>query len=413
MPERTFVIVGGGLTGAKAAETLRERGFAGRVVLVAAESERPYERPPLTKGFLLGKKPLEQAYVHEPGWYADNDIDVRLGTKAISIDRTGHQVGLSDGERVPYDKLLLATGARVRRIEAPRAAAGVLSYVRTTGDAERLREALAPGGRRVVVVGAGWIGLEAAAAAREYGNEVTIVDPNPNPLYHAVGPELGEVFAGLHQRHGVELRLGQRVTEIRVAGDDPAGQDVTVVTSGGAALPADVVVVGIGVEPDAELAEAAGLEVDDGVVVDASLRTSDPDVYAAGDVANAYSPLCGKHIRVEHWANALHGGPAAARSMLGEDVVYDPVPYFYTDQYELSMETSGMIIPGDYDEIVFRGDVDALEFIAFWMAGGRVVAGMNVNVWDVTDDIQALIRFGRPVDRDRLADPAVPLSRLR
>lgn len=412
MPDRTFVIVGGGLAGAKAAETLREEGFGGRIVLLAAEAERPYERPPLSKGFLLGKEARGRVYVHGPDWYADNDVDLRLGVAATSIDRTGHVVGLTGGRRLRYDKLLLATGASARRLDVPGAtgpggAAGPdgLYHLRETGDAERLREALRGGGRRVVVVGAGWIGLETAAAAREYGNEVTVVEPEPTPLYRSLGPELGEVFAGLHRAHGVELRLGQEARELRVRD----GRVRAVVTSAGAEIAADVVIAGIGVTPNVRLARAARLEIGDGIVVDASLRTSDPDVYAAGDVAGAYNPLLGKHVRVEHWANAAGGGSAAARSMLGADVVYDPVPFFYTDQYELGMEASGVVAPGDYDELVYRGAAEGLEFIAFWLAGGRVVAGMNVNVWDVADDIQALIRSGRPVDKARLADPAVPL----
>jgi NADPH-dependent 2,4-dienoyl-CoA reductase/sulfur reductase-like enzyme len=416
MPERSYVIVGGGLAGAKAAQTLREHGFPGRIVLAARERERPYERPPLSKDYLLGRAELEAARVHDTGWYADHDVDLRLGATAISIDRTRHEVGFDDGDQLPYDKLLLTTGASVRRLEVPGAESPAVHYLRTTADAERLRAALSPGGRRVVIVGAGWIGLEVTAAAREHGNDVTVVEPGPTPLYRSVGRELGEVFAGLHQRHGVEFRFGQEVVAIRGAGAVAAtpgpGAEVTVVTSDGTRLPADVVVVGIGVRPNVALARSARLEVDDGIVVDASLRTPDPDVYAAGDVANAHSPLYGKHIRVEHWANALHGGPAAARSMLGEDVVYDPVPYFYSDQYELGMEATGVITPGDYDELIYRGDVATLEFVAFWITGGRVVAGMNVNVWDVVDDIQALIRSGCPVDRSRLADPAVPLSEL-
>jgi NADPH-dependent 2,4-dienoyl-CoA reductase/sulfur reductase-like enzyme len=406
MAEKTYVIVGGGLAGAKAAETLREQGFAGQVVLVAEEAERPYERPPLTKGYLLGKDPRDQVYVHDEGWYADNSVELRLGVAATGIDRTGHEVILDDGSRLGYDKLLLATGASVRRLNVPGADAAEPQYVRRTGDADRMRESLREGGRRVVVVGAGWIGLETAAAAREYGNEVTIIEPEPTPLHRSLGPELGEVFAKLHRQHGVRLVLGEGVAELR-RGDDDA---TSVGLAGGSDLTADMVIVGIGVTPNVELARAARLEVGDGIVVDASLRTSDPDVYAAGDVASAYNPLLGKHVRVEHWDNALNSGPAAARSMLGEEVVYDPVPYFYTDQYELSMEACGLVAPGDYDELVYRGNVEGLEFIAFWLAGGRVVAGMNVNIWDVVDDIRALIRSGSPVDKTRLADPEVPLG---
>ncbi|MEO3828729.1 FAD-dependent oxidoreductase [Actinomadura sp. B10D3] len=407
MPEETFVIAGAGLAGAKAAETLREEGFAGRVVLVGEEIERPYERPPLSKGFLLDKEPREKAHVHEADWYDKHDVELRVGMSVASIDRGAHQVRLSSKEPVSYDRLLLATGAAPRRLDVPGSKLQGIHYLRTMADAAALKQALAHGGRRVVVAGAGWIGLETAAAARSYGNDVTIIEPEPTPLHAAMGPELGARFADLHRRNGVILRLDEGV-----AGFWGAGQVSAVVTSGGAEVPADVVVVGIGVRPVTAIAEAAGLEVSDGILVDQSLRTSDPDIYAAGDAANAYNPLLGRRIRVEHWANALNGGPAAARAMLGQDVVYDRVPYFFSDQYDLGMEMSGVAAPGEYDEIVYRGDPEGGEFIAFWLSGGRVVAGMNVNVWDVTGDVQALIRSGRPVDAARLADAAVPLADL-
>jgi 3-phenylpropionate/trans-cinnamate dioxygenase ferredoxin reductase subunit len=405
--EETHVIVGASLAGAKAAQTLREEGFTGRVVLVGEETERPYERPPLTKGFLLGKEERSGAYVHEDDWYADNDVDLLLGVAAVGIDRTPHEVRLADGRRLSYDKLLLTTGASPRRLAAPGADLTGVHYIRTMGDGMALQDALRQGDKQVVVVGAGWIGLEAAAAAREYGNEVTIVEPEPTPLHRHLGPELGETFADLHRRHGVEFVLGEGVSGLR-----GSGRLTGVVTTTDRELPADLVIVGIGVVPNTGLAEAAGLEVSDGIVVDSSLRTSDPDIYAAGDVANFQHPLLGRRIRVEHWSNALDGGPAAARAMLGQDVSYDRIPYFFTDQYELGMEASGVPMPGEYDEVVYRGDVKSLEYIAFWLSGGRVVAGMNVNVWDVTDDIQALIRSGRPVDRSLLADPKVALAEV-
>ncbi|WP_242901696.1 NAD(P)/FAD-dependent oxidoreductase [Actinomadura terrae] len=407
MPEGTFVIAGASLAGAKAAETLREEGFAGRVLLLGEEIERPYERPPLSKGFLLDQEPRDKAHVHEADWYDKHDVELRLGVTVASIDPAAHEVRLSTKEPVPYDKLLLATGATPRRLEVPGARLQGIHYLRTMADSAALKQALAHGGRRVVVAGAGWIGLETAAAARTYGNDVTVIEPEPAPLHASVGPEIGGIFAALHREHGVDLRLDQGV-----AGFWGAGQVSAVVTSGGAEVPADVVIVGIGVRPNTRLAEEAGLEVSDGVLVDASLRTSDPDIYAAGDVANAYNPLLGRRIRVEHWANALNGGAAAARAMLGRDVSYDRVPYFFSDQYDLGMEMSGVASPGEYDEIVYRGDVEGREFIAFWLSGGRVVGGMNVNVWDVTGDIQDLIRSGQPVDKARLIDPGTPLADL-
>ncbi|MCW2919744.1 MAG: pyridine nucleotide-disulfide oxidoreductase [Actinomycetia bacterium] len=406
--EETHVIVGASLAGAKAAETLRSEGFQGRVVLIGAEHERPYERPPLTKGFLLSKEPAAKAYVHDESWYEQNGVELRLGMAVTAIDRSAHEVRLATGSPLRYDRLLLTTGASPRRLQVPGGELEGVHYVRTLEDSTELRRALAHGDRRVAVVGAGWIGLETAAAALEYGNQVVIIEPEATPLFRSLGPELGEVFADLHRRHGVELRLGAGVAEFRGI----SGAVTSVVITGGQELPADLVIVGVGARPNTELAETAGLEIDNGVVVDASLRTSDPDIYAAGDVANGYHPLLGRHLRVEHWANALNGGPAAARAMLGQDVVYDRVPFFFTDQYELGMEFSGVVVPGEYDEIAYRGHVEALEFIAFWLSGGRVVAGMNVNVWDVTPDIQALIRSGKPIDQNQLTDLGVPLTDL-
>ncbi len=429
MPEEpTYVIVGASLAGAKAAETLREEGFTGAIVLLGAEPERPYARPDLSKGYLQGKVDKSSLYVHEGHWYGANGVDLWLGVTATAIDRAAKRVQvtgrdavevpggvvLEGGASLPYDRLLLTTGAEPRRLDVAGSELDGVHYLRTAADSEALATALAvpPGeGTRVVIVGGGWIGLEVAAAAREKGCGVTVLEPEPVPLYRAIGAELGAVFADLHLAHGVEFRFGESAAELR--GRD--GRVGAVLTSDGTELPADVVVVAIGAVPQVALAEAASLEVSNGILVDAALRTADPDIFAAGDVANAWHPLLGRRVRVEHWANALHGGPAAARSMLGQEVSYDRVPYFYSDQYDLGMECSGLPEPGSYDQVVYRGDVAAREFIAFWLAGGRVVAGMNVNVWDVTGDIQALIRAGyggTAVEVARLTDPAVPLAEV-
>ena len=405
--EPTYLIVGASLAGAKAAETLRSEGFGGRVILLGSETERPYERPPLSKGYLLGTEEKSVIYVHEEGWYAEHDVDLRLGVTATSVDPAGRTVTTGDGESTGYDRLLLATGASPRRLTIPGADREGVLYLRTVGDSERLAAAFRGGGR-VVTVGAGWIGLETTAAAREAGCEVTVIEPEPTALYRALGSELGEMFADLHREHGVQFRFGESVSEIR----GPAGRAGEVITSSGAAVPADIVVVGVGAVPSTGLAAEAGLEVANGVVADAALRTSGEGIYAAGDVASSYHPLLGRRVRVEHWANALNSGPAAARSMLGQDVTYDPVPYFYSDQYDLGMETAGLPEPGTYDEVLYRGDRPGREFIAFWLRDGAVVAGMNVNVWDVSDDIQALIRSARPVDPARLANPGIPLTDL-
>jgi 3-phenylpropionate/trans-cinnamate dioxygenase ferredoxin reductase subunit len=407
----TYVIVGASLAGAKAAQLLREEGFPGAIVLIGAEHERPYERPPLSKDLLLGKAEPGSVFVHDAGWYADNSVELRLGTRVTSIDRAGHQVHLEDGTALGYSKLLLTTGSSPRRLPVPGADLEGVLYLRTLSDSQALSAAFQPG-TTVVIAGAGWIGLETAAAARQAGCEVTVVEPEPTPLYRQVGPEIGEVFAGLHRSHGVRLLLGEGISELRGDGAAATGAVRQVVTSAGTELPADVVVVGIGAAPNVGLAADAGLEVDNGVLTDESLRTSDPDIFAAGDIANAFNPLLGRRIRVEHWANALNGGPAAARAMLGQAVSYDRVPYFFSDQYDLGMETAGVPEPGRYDQVVIRGDRDGLEFIAFWLSSGSVVAGMNVNVWDVNDDIQRLIRSEAQLDEARLADPDVPLADL-
>jgi NADPH-dependent 2,4-dienoyl-CoA reductase/sulfur reductase-like enzyme len=403
---QTFVIVGASLAGAKAAQALREEGFDGAVVLIGAEAERPYERPPLSKDVLLGKSGPDVAYVHEAGWYAEHDVDLRLGTRVIAIDRPARQVRLEDGSAVGYDRLLLATGATARRLPVPGADLDGLHYLRTMGESAALAARLREGGR-AVIAGAGWIGLEAAAAARLAGCDVTVVEPEAVPLQRSVGPEAGEVFARLHRDHGVTFRLGESVAELR--GDGAVRQ---LVTTSGTVLEADFVIAGIGAAAAIGLAVEAGLETGTGVLADASLRTSDPDIYAAGDVVSALNPALGRRVTVHHWSNALNGGPAAARAMLGQHVSYDRVPYFFTDQYDLGMECAGLPEPGTYDQVVYRGDPAGGAFIAFWLSGGTVTAGMNVNVWDVNEDIQALIRAAARPAAARLADPDVPLAEL-
>jgi 3-phenylpropionate/trans-cinnamate dioxygenase ferredoxin reductase component len=404
-----FVIVGAGLAGAKAAETLRAEGFDGDLVLIGAEEQRPYERPPLSKGQLLGTAQPEDAYVHAPGWYAEHAVDLRTGTRATALDRAGRTVTLADGRAVRYDRLLLSTGSVPRHLPVPGADLDGVLYLRTMPDRERLDAALVAGAR-VVVIGGGWIGMEVAAAARSRGAEVTVVLTTAVPLQRVLGREIGAVFLGLHRDHGVRFHCGAAVSELTGTGRVEA-----VRLADGTVLPADVVVAGVGIRPDVALAEQAGLDVDNGICVDDALRSSDPRVFAAGDVANAMHPALGKRIRVEHWSNALGGGPAAARSMLGQQVSYDRVPYFFTDQYDLGMEYAGYAEPGGYDKVVFRGDPAGYSFLAFWVISSRVLAGMNVNIWGVQDDIQKLVRAGwagHPVDVAALANPDVPLAKL-
>ncbi len=405
MSDKTFVIVGASLAGAKAAGELRERGFDGRVVLIGAESERPYERPPLTKDYLQGKSERQKAYVHDEGFYGEHEIELRVGATAESIDVQGSTVTLAGGEQVAYDSLLLTTGAEPRRISVPGADLDGVHYLRTLADCDALRERLGSGGGRVAVVGAGWIGSEFAASARGAGLDVTVIDPLALPNERIFGAEIGAFYRDVHVRNGVEMVLEDGVEALE--GD---GAVSAVRTANGRRIECDFAVIGIGVVPRVTLAEAAGLTVENGIQVDAACRTSAPNVFAAGDVANAWHPFYERHIRVEHWANALNQGPAAARSMLGDAVSYDRIPYFFSDQYDVGMEYSGYAT--DWDEVVFRGDREGGEFIAFWLADGCVVGGMNVNVWDVNEHVQALIRSRRQVAAAALRDTDTPLESL-
>jgi len=367
MTKPTFLIVGASLAGAKAAEELRAQGFDGRVTLIGAEAERPYERPPLTKDYLRGESERAQAYVHPDDFYAQQEIELATGTRVTAIDPGTSRVRLDDGRDLGYDRLLLATGAEPRRLDVPGADLDGVYYLRTLADCDLLRARLEAGGR-VVTVGGGWIGSEFAASARQCGLEVTVVDPKPLPNERIFGRDIGAFYRDVHGQRGVT----------QVFGDG--------------------------------LASAAGLQVGNGVVVNDKLQTSAPGIFAAGDVANAWHPFYRERIRVEHWANALHQGPAAARAMLGQQVSYDHIPYFYSDQYDVGMEYSGYA--PSWDEVVFRGDRAGGEFVAFWLRDGRVQAGMNVNVWDVNEHVQALIRARQPVAAAVLADPGTPLDEL-
>jgi 3-phenylpropionate/trans-cinnamate dioxygenase ferredoxin reductase component len=399
----TFVIVGAGMAGGKAVETLREDGFDGRIVLLGAEPDRPYERPPLSKDYLRGEAERQTIYLQEDaGWYAEHDVELRPSTVVASLDVAESAVVLADGERVGYDRLLLATGAEPKRLPVPGADLAGVHVLRTVEDSDVLRAVLDAGGR-LVVVGAGWIGCEVAASARQRGMEVTLIESLSVPLERVLGPELGAFYRDVHLDHGVELRLGDGVEAF-----EGADRVERVRTSEGASIECDAVVVGVGVAPRTELADGV-LDLDDGILVDAGLSASVDGVFAAGDVANHDHPLLGR-LRVEHWANALEQGPAAARAMLGQDVAYDRVPYFFSDQYDVGMEYAGHSQPGD--EVVFRGDPATREFIAFWLRDGRVVAGMNVNVWDVNEHIQALVREGASVEVGRLTDSDVALDEV-
>lgn len=403
----TFVIIGGGLAGAKAAEALRAKGFAGQVVLFSAEDRLPYERPPLSKEFLAGKKSLEEFTVQPKSWYAEHDVELRLGTEVTTLDRTAHMVAFNDGDHEHYDKLLLASGSRSRKPPIPGADAAGVYFLRTVDDATELLAQLGDG-RRLAIVGGGWIGLEVAAGARGLGTDVTVVESAALPLLTSLGREAGEVFVGLHRDHGVDLRLSTSVEEITTAGGKATGLRL----GDGSGVEADAVLVAVGAAPNVEFAERSGLVIaDGGIAVDETLMTSDSDIYAVGDIAAAEHPLFGVPIRTEHWANALKQPAVAADGMLGTPSSYDELPYFFTDQFDLGMEYVGYA--PQYEASITRGDLGTREFTMFWLDGGhRVLAGMNVNIWEGLDDIKKLIRSRRPVDVGALADPSVSLSTL-
>jgi 3-phenylpropionate/trans-cinnamate dioxygenase ferredoxin reductase component len=399
-----IVIVGAGLAGARAAETLRKDGYDGAITLLGDEPERPYIRPPLTKDYLRSESEREAVYVHPAGFYEEHRIDLRPGTVVGSIEPVARAVVLGDGQRLGFDRLLVATGAAPKALPVPGADLPGVLGLRTLADADAIR-AGAQDAERIVVIGAGWIGSEAAASLRTLGRSVTLISPDKLPLARVLGREIGGVYRDLHLERGVDLRLGTSVE--RVVGSDRVE---AVITSTGERIAADLVVVGIGVMPRTELARAAGLAVGDGIEVGATLESSVPGIFAAGDVASAVHPFYQRRLRSEHWANAKFQGSAAARAMLGSTAPYDRLPYFYSDQYDLGMEYRGHA--SSADSVVIRGSLADRKFVAFWLGNGRVVAGMNANVWDVAKPIERLIRASAEVDPARLADPSVPIDEV-
>lgn len=420
----THVIVGGGLAAARAVEGIRSLDSEGSVVVVTEEDELPYERPPLSKAVLKGDEPADSVHTHDAAWYADQHVQVRRADPVTTLDPGGHTVTLRSGAVLGYEKLLLATGSSARALDVPGADLDGVLYLRRLPESATLKSRFGPG-HRLVVVGGGWIGLEVASAAAEAGCTVTVVEPQAAPLLAVMGPQVGGWFADLHRGHGVEFRFGDGVE--RIEGERAVA---AVVTTAGETLPADTVIVGVGITPNTGLADGAGIDVDNGVVTDARLRTSADGVWAAGDVASWQSTTLGTHVRVEHWANANDGGFAAGRSMAGSDEAYDPIPFFFSDQYDIGLEYAGYVPREAAAEVVLRGDPKSNEFMAFWVVpadgsdgshgsdgetGGarvRVLAGMHVNVWDTIDDVQRLVRDRVAVDRSRLADPAVGLGSL-
>lgn len=398
-----LVVIGAGLAGAKAAEAARAAGHPGPIVLVGDEPGVPYERPPLSKEVLRGEVDLAETHVHPDGFYDDHDIEL-VTDPAVDLDLVARAVRLASGRELGFGALVMATGAAPRRLPVIGGDLDGVHLLRTGEDAIRLSEAIRSA-TRVAVVGAGWIGTEVAASARQMGAEVVLIDPAPVPLHRVVGAEIGAAFASLHADHGVVLRLGLGVRELLGSGSVDG-----VALENGKVEPADVVVIGVGVTPRIELAERAGLRIENGVVVDEHLETSVPGVFAAGDIANAYHPHYGRHLRVEHWANALHQGATAGRNAAGHRDAYTRLPYFYSDQYDLGLEYVGH--GSAEDDLVIRGDIDARRFVAFWLRDGIVTAAMSVNVWEVIEDLKSVVASGQRIDPARLADADLPLPEL-
>jgi 3-phenylpropionate/trans-cinnamate dioxygenase ferredoxin reductase component len=403
----SFVIVGGGMAGAIATQTLREEGFDGKITLLGQEPNAPYERPPLSKDYLQGKADRDTIFVHPAPWYAEHAVELSLDSAVTSLDPASRTVTVANGDQLRYDRLLLATGSKPRRLDVPGADLDGVYYLRNVEDSERIKIEFARA-KRVVIIGAGWIGLETAAAARAAGLDVTLLVSGDLPLQHVLGPEAAPIFDELHRSHGVDLRY--RTTALELTGRH--GEVTGVMLSDGTEIDAEMIIAGIGAVPRTELATAAGLKIDNGIVVDEHLRTSDPDIFAAGDIAHAYNPRLGRHIRVEHWAHARRQGAVAAKAMLDEDAVDVRPSYFFTDQYDLSMEYTGDIGPAGHDRVIFRQYADPGQRIVFWLYEQRLQAGMNINIWDVADDIERLIQSARPINADDLGNPAIPLATL-
>jgi 3-phenylpropionate/trans-cinnamate dioxygenase ferredoxin reductase component len=400
----TFVILGASLAGGSAAVRLREEGFDGRLVLIGAENHYPYERPPLSKAFLRGETPFEEALVRPVEWYRENHVELRLGTRAMALDPKERTVTIEGGDVLGYDRCLIATGARNRRPPIPGLEMAGVHQLRTAHDADAIREEIAPG-RRAVVVGMGFIGSEVAASLRQRGVEVTTIDGGTVPLGRLLGEEIGGVLAEVHREHGVALHFGQLVAAFE--GDARVRR---VVTKDGLSLDCDFAVVGMGVQPNTELAEAAGLQVDNGIVVDELCRAGEEGIFAAGDVANHFHPVFGVHIRTEHWNNAIHQGEAAAINMLGGTDPYVELPWFWSDQYEHNLQYAGFHV--EWDDLVIRGRTEDRRFVAFYLKEGRVQSVLAMNQGDAVDEARGLIMSRAPLSRDALADPAVELRTL-
>jgi 3-phenylpropionate/trans-cinnamate dioxygenase ferredoxin reductase subunit len=400
---RSIVIIGAGQAGGWAAKTLRAEGYAGRIVLVGAEQHPSHERPPLSKAVLAGEAAPETTHLFKPDEHASLNLDFRPGTRATRIDRTAKRVDLAGGERIAYDKLILATGGSARRLPVPGGDLPRVLYLRTIDDSLAIRAALGPG-KRLVVIGGGWIGLEVAATARKLGASVVVVEGLDRLCARTVPPAISAFLKARHEREGVDIRLGAGVQAI----EDRGG--LVVRLGDGTALEADAVVAGIGLEPDVALAREAGLAVDNGVVVDEQGRTSDPDIFAAGDCTNTPLPCLGRRVRLESWANAQNQAIVAAKAALGQDARYDELPWFWSDQYDVNLQILGL--PARWPEPVVRGDPASGSFSHFYLDGERIAAIVSVNAPRDLRAAKKLVQTRKPVSAASLADPAVQLQRL-
>ena len=403
MPE-TMVIVGASLAGGSAAVTLRQEGFEGKVLLIGAEPQPPYERPPLSKEYLRSESSFEDALVRAPDFYDENGIETRFGVRATRVDSADKAVELDGGERLLYDKLLVATGGSNRRVPIPGIGLEGIYGLRTVVDSERIRAEIAPG-RKAVVVGMGFIGSEVAASLRQSGVEVTVVDRNTVPLRRVLGEEIGRVIEGIHRDHGTQL-----ISKDTVAAFEGVSRVERVTTARGRRIECDFAVVGLGVEPATDLLAGTGVEIDNGIVVDEYCRTNVEGIYAAGDVANHYHPIFGRHIRVEHWKNALKHGPAAAKSMLGDGGPYEEVPWFWSDQYEHNLQYAGFHT--EWDELVVRGSLEERSFVAFYRKDGRVLAAVAIGRGRDLRRSVPLIKAQEQVEAAMLRDPDIDLRTL-
>jgi 3-phenylpropionate/trans-cinnamate dioxygenase ferredoxin reductase subunit len=401
---QTFAIVGGGLAGATAAATLRKEGFDGEVVLIGAESQDPYNRPPLSKGYLRGEEPFEKTSVKPLGFYADNEIETRFDTRVETVDPSDRVLRLSDGEQLHYDRVLLAMGSRNRQLPIPGTDLEGVFDLRTVDDADKIRKAALPGSK-AVLVGMGFIGSEVAASLRQLGVEVTAIEGARVPLERALGAEIGAVVRDIHAERGVEM-----VFEDHVARLEGGTRVERVVTGAGRSIECDFVIIGVGVEPLTDPVDATGVHISNGIVVDEYCRTNIGGIFAAGDVANHYHPVFEQLMRVEHWNNAFNQARVAARNMMGRHLVYDEIHSFWSDQYEYGLEYAGW--HREWDEIVVRGSLEARDFIAFYVKDGLVTASVGI---DRSDDVQTsaqLIGARKPIDPAALQDDTVDLDSL-